>query len=94
MKSLECEVIARFAGTYCCQNNLNLSFVSDTAGLSGLTGYTIDEIKTIYHNNLLEMTDVSCLESLQKDIQEQMAIWGTVEIVMSLLHKADRFYGS
>ena len=88
MKCLGCEVIARFSGTYYCRNDFSLSFVSDTAGLSGLTGYTIDEIKSIYHNNLLEIADVQAQEKVHEEIQEQLAMWGTVEIVMPVLHKS------
>ena len=88
MKCLGCEVIARFSGTYYCRNDFSLSFVSDTAGLSGLTGYTIDEIKSIYHNNLLEIADVQAREKVHEEIQEQLAMWGTVEIVMPVLHKS------
>ena len=88
MKSFGCEAIARFFGTYCCRNDFGLSFVSDTAGLSGLTGYTIDEINSNYHNNLLEMADVQAQECLREEIREQLAVFGTVEIVMPVFHKS------
>lgn len=88
MKSLGCEVIARFSGTYCCRNDFSLNFVSDTAGLSGLTGYTTDEIEKLYHNNLLELVDMQAKENLQKEMEEQLALWGTVEVVMPIYHKS------
>ena len=88
MKGLGCEIIARFSGTYYCQNDFNLSLVSDTAGLSGLTGYTIDEIESFYHNNLLEMIDVQAQENLREEIQEQLAMCGALEVVMPVPHKS------
>jgi putative two-component system response regulator len=61
--------------------------VSDTAELYELTGYTADEIQSLYHNNLLEMIDVQAQENLQKEIEEQLAAWGSVEVMMPVFHK-------
>ena len=71
MKDLEKETIARFWGTYYCRNDLCLSLVSDAAALSGLTGYTADEMQLLYHNNLLELIDIEAREELQKEIAKQ-----------------------
>lgn len=88
MKSLGCEAIARFSGTYYCRNDFSLSFVSDAAGLSGLTGYTIDEIKSVYHNSFLEMVDVKAQECLREEIRDQLAMFGALEIVIPISHKS------
>jgi len=88
VKSFGCEAIARFSGTYYCRNDFSLSFVSDAAGLSGLTGYTIDEIKSIYHNSFLEMVDVKAQECLREEIRDQLAMFGALEIVIPISHKS------
>jgi len=87
VKSFECEVIAHFSSTYCCQNDLFLSLISDTAKLSALTGYTVDEIQSLYHNNLIELIDAEARVDLQKEISDQLEAWRALEVMMPIYHK-------
>lgn len=90
MKDLEKETIARFWGTYYCRNDLCLSLVSDAAALSGLTGYTADEMQLLYHNNLLELIDIEAREELQKEIAKQLSMYGSAEVMLPVWHKDGR----
>lgn len=90
MKNRGREVIACFTGTYYCRNDLCLSLVSDTAELSGLTGYSVEEMESLYHNNLLELIDIEVHEKLQKEIADQLAICDNVEVMFPIKHKDGR----
>ncbi len=90
MKDLEHEAVARFWGTYYCRNDLCLSLVSDAAALSGLTGYTADEMQSLYHNNLVELIDIEMRGELQKEIVKQLTVCGSVEVMLPVYHKNGR----
>ena len=90
MKKLEKEAVARFWGTYYCRNDLCLNLVSDAAALSGLTGYTAEEMQSLCHNNLLELIDIETREELQKEIVKQLSVYGSVEVILPVYHKDGR----
>lgn len=79
--------IARFAAEYCCRNDQNLTIESDTAGLTGLFGYTAEEIASGYRNSLLMMIDPDSRELCQKMLAEQLAEGEDVEVIFSVHHK-------
>ena len=81
------EIIPRFSGTYYCRNDRWLSLVSDPAELTGLTGYTVKEIESLYHNNLLELADAKVYEGLQQEIADQLAVDDVVEVMFPIARK-------
>ena len=85
--ALEREMMARMSGAYCCRNDLCLTLESDAAELSGLLGYSAEEIQTIFHNSLLELASEEERNQLKQTLAEQLAAGDDVELVYSVHHK-------
>lgn len=85
MNNRKHELRSRFCGEYCCQNNESLSFVSDTAGLTGLFGCTKEKIETEYHNSLLELIVPGYREEFVKKLEEQLEEGPDVELLFPAL---------
>jgi len=81
------ELVARFAGEYCCRNDQNLTLEGNTAGLTELFGYSEEEIRSVYGNSLWEMTDPDCRELLQRMLAEQLSAGDDIELVFSVRRK-------
>ena len=81
------EMMAQMSGTYCCRNDLCLTLESNAAELSGLLGYSAEEIRSIFHNCLLELTGEEERAVLQRTLAEQLAVGDDVELVYSVCHK-------
>ncbi len=90
MISLECEAIAHLTGSYCCRNDLCLTLESDAAELTGLFGYSAEEIRSIYHNSLLELAEVDARKKLMQRLAEQLSVNDDVELAFPVCHKSGR----
>lgn len=85
--ALERELMARMSGAYCCRNDLCLTLKSDAAELSGLVGYSAEEIQSVFHNSLLELTSEEERKQLRQALSEQLSAGDDVELVYSVYHK-------
>ena len=81
------EAVDRLSGNYCCRNDRCLTLESDVAELSGLLGYSAEEIKSTYNNSLLELVNKEAREGLQQKLREQLSVGDDVELVFDACHK-------
>lgn len=87
MTSREKGLIARFACEYCCRNDQKLTLDSELTGLTGLFGYSLEEIRDVWKNSFWEMVNPDEREGLQKMLAEQLAAGDQIELIFSVLHK-------
>ncbi len=74
-------------GVYCCRNDLELTLNSDARQLSGLFGYSANEINTCFHNSLLELASFEERKKLRASLYAQLAEGDSIEILIPVQHK-------
>ena len=103
MNNRKHELLSRFHGEYCCRKNENLTLNSDTAGLTGLFGYSKEEFQTKYHNSLRELITFDYREEFSGQLEQQLGKGNEVELVFPavrkdgtcvwILNRAMRYFG-
>ena len=87
MISVGREMTAQMSGTFCCCNDLNLTLVGDTAGLVGLTGYSVNELQEIHQNCLMNLVNPLFVDKLRRELAEQLAESDQIEEAFPLICK-------
>ena len=87
MIPLEFGGVAKFSGLYCCRNDISLTLESDAAELGELFGYSAEEIKTDYHNSILELVNEEAREKLLSKLAEQLSVSDDIEWIFPAFHK-------
>ena len=81
------EKSSQISGTFCCRNDLHLTLCGETDGLSGLTGFTDQELQEIHQNSLLSLVRLKYRDKIQREIAEQLADLDEVEEVFPVVCK-------
>ena len=87
MISVGREMTAQMSGTFCCCNDLDLTLVGDTAGLVGLTGYSVNELQEIHQNCLMNLVSPMFVDKLRRELAEQLAESDQIEEAFPLICK-------
>lgn len=87
MIPLEFGGVAKFSGLYCCRNDISLTLESDAAELGELFGYSAEEIKTDYHNSILELVNEEARDKLLSKLAEQLSVSDDIEWIFPAFHK-------
>ena len=78
---------ARMSGDFCCRCDLGLMLVGDTAGIAGVTGYTVDELGEVYRNELINLLVPMYRDKLRAKLTGQLVTDGEVEEALPLVCK-------
>ncbi len=81
------EEMSHIYGVYRCQNDLRLTLNSDARQLSGLFGYSANEIDTCFQNSLLGLTTSDERVKLRASLDAQLAEGDSIEILIPVQHK-------
>ena len=87
MISMGREMTARISGIFCCRCDIDLTLVGDTAGVAGVTGFTVDELREIYQNDLMDLLVPMYRDKLRIKLTGQLDKDGEVEEVLPLVCK-------
>lgn len=87
MKDRKYKIRSRFCGEYCCRNNERLTWIGDTAGLTGLFGCTKEEMEFQYENSLLELIDPDYREEFRSELYRQTATGEDIELLFPYIYK-------
>lgn len=81
------KMTAQMSGDFCCRCEFDLTLVGDTAGVAGVTGFTVDELREIYQNNLMDLLIPMYRDKLRTKLKIQLDKDGEVEEVLPLICK-------
>jgi len=73
--------------TYCCLNDNGLTIESDCGELSGLLGYSENEIKNVFGNQLFKIAEGYESAELRRELDAQLSTGTEIELVYSICKK-------
>ena len=80
-------IFSSLAGTYRCLNDGTFSLEDCGTALSSVVGYSSQEIKDMFHNNLLELTLPEDRPEFLQKVAQQLTVGNDVELACRLYRK-------
>lgn len=87
VNGMVCSKIKHLVATFSCRCDAPLTITSDASAMSGLVGYTAEEIQRDYHNSLMELIHMQDRDKVRKALDSQLACQDDIELGFFITRK-------